>query len=34
MVVAEFMPEDDTRAVSAPSRAASFSSTTRVVGLP
>lgn len=34
MVVAEFIPEDDTRQSSAPSSSLSFSSTTRVVGLP
>lgn len=34
MVVAEFIPEEDTRQSSAPSSSLSFSSTTRVVGLP
>ena len=33
-VVAEFMPEEDSSASSAPSRAHSFSSAARVVGLP
>ena len=34
MVVAEFMPELETRQSSAPSSSRIFSSTTRVVGLP
>lgn len=34
MVVAEFIPEEETRQSSAPSSSLSFSSTTRVVGLP